>query len=154
AAAASAERTDAHAGFPGRAAVTARRRVRPHPGRQQQRLLPGQRNLLGELGPGPEERRTAALHAAADRPAQALFRPEPGAVCQPRPLARHEAGRPGLERASAGAGLPAARRARAARLLRTLQRPLGMAKVLLTGARPRALAAPARYQSAGAARSR
>ena len=29
-----------------------RRRVRPHPGRQQQRLLPGQRNILARLGHG------------------------------------------------------------------------------------------------------
>ena len=35
-----------------------RRRVRAHPGRQQQRLLPGQRDLVGRLGRQPD--RTAA----------------------------------------------------------------------------------------------
>ena len=34
---------------PGRADAARRRRARPHPGRQQQRLLPGQRDLLGRL---------------------------------------------------------------------------------------------------------
>ena len=36
---------------PGRADAAARRRARPHPGRQQQRLLPGQRAHLDRLGP-------------------------------------------------------------------------------------------------------
>ena len=40
------------------------RRIRPHPAGQQQRLLPGQRHLLGGLDPGREERRPAAFHAA------------------------------------------------------------------------------------------
>ena len=35
---------------PGRADAAGRRRARPHPARQQQRLLPGQRDLLGGLG--------------------------------------------------------------------------------------------------------
>ena len=39
------------------------RRVRPHAARQQQRLLPGQRDLLGGLELGPEERGAVALHA-------------------------------------------------------------------------------------------
>ena len=44
-------RADDHAAAqPGRADDQARRRARPHPGRQQQRLLPGQRDLLARLG--------------------------------------------------------------------------------------------------------
>jgi hypothetical protein len=48
-------RPDDHAAAqPGRAHDQARRRARPLPGRQQQRLLPGQRALLARLGaPGP-----------------------------------------------------------------------------------------------------
>ena len=42
-----------------------RRRDRPHAGRQQQRLLPGQRDLVVRLG--PRGRRPARLHPAADR---------------------------------------------------------------------------------------
>ena len=42
---------------PGRADAAARRRARPHPARQQQRLLPGQRDLLGGLVAGRQERR-------------------------------------------------------------------------------------------------
>ena len=38
------------AAVPGRAHAARRRRDRPHPGRQQQRLLPGQRDLLVRLG--------------------------------------------------------------------------------------------------------
>ena len=44
-------RADDHAAAqPGRAHDQARRRDRPHPARQQQRLLPGQRDLLARLG--------------------------------------------------------------------------------------------------------
>ena len=39
------------AALAGRADAAARRRARPHPGRQQQRLLPGQRDLVDRLGP-------------------------------------------------------------------------------------------------------
>ncbi len=42
-----------------------RRRDRPHPGRQQQRLLPGQRDLLVRLGRG--RHRPARVHHPADR---------------------------------------------------------------------------------------
>ena len=38
---------------------------------------------------GREERRPVALHAHDDRPADAVLRPEPGAIRQPRELARH-----------------------------------------------------------------
>ena len=40
---------DDAAAVPGRADAARRRRARPHPGRQQQRLLPGQRDLLVRL---------------------------------------------------------------------------------------------------------
>ena len=42
-----------------------RRRDRPHPGGQQQRLLPGQRDLLGGLVPRGRRARPAGLHPAA-----------------------------------------------------------------------------------------
>ena len=41
------------AAVPGRADAARRRRARPHPARQQQRLLPGQRDLLVRLGGAP-----------------------------------------------------------------------------------------------------
>ena len=44
-------------GQPGRPDARPRRRARPDPGRQQQRLRPGQRDLLGRLGP---RRRTSS----------------------------------------------------------------------------------------------
>ncbi len=51
---------------PGRADAAARRRDRPHPARQQQRLLPGQRDLLAGLvaggrGPAPVQRAVSQL---------------------------------------------------------------------------------------------
>ena len=55
--------------------LLAGRRVRPHPAGQQQRLLPGQRHLLGGLEPGREECQRAAASRAHDRPAQEAFRP-------------------------------------------------------------------------------
>ena len=42
--------------LPGHADAARRRRVRPHPARQQQRLVPGQRDLLVRLGPAGGER--------------------------------------------------------------------------------------------------
>ena len=65
----------ANAQFPGDAAAVAggahaarRRRVRPKPGRQQQRLLPGQRNQLARLGGHGRGRQGAALlHPQAHR---------------------------------------------------------------------------------------
>ena len=53
------------------AAAARRRRDRPHPGRQQQRLLPGQRDLLvrlGERGQRPARLREAAARAAPRAP--------------------------------------------------------------------------------------
>ena len=41
---------------PGRADAAARRRARPHPGRQQQHLRPGLRDLAGSTGTGPTSR--------------------------------------------------------------------------------------------------
>ena len=52
----------------GRADAPRRRRARPHAGRQQQRLVPGQRDLVARLGPTADER-AARVHAAADRAA-------------------------------------------------------------------------------------
>ena len=43
--------------LPGHADAARRRRVRPHPGRQQQRLVPGQRDLLVRLGAATRRRR-------------------------------------------------------------------------------------------------
>ena len=48
-----------------------RRRDRPHPGRQQQRLLPGQRDLLGGLVARGRRARPARLHPAAGAAAAA-----------------------------------------------------------------------------------
>ena len=50
---------------PGRADDARRRRARPHPARQQQRLLPGQRDLLGRLGAGRGVRRPGRVHRRA-----------------------------------------------------------------------------------------
>ena len=52
---------------PGRADAAFRRRVPPHPTGQQQRLLPGQRNLLVQLEAGREARGPAAVLPGADR---------------------------------------------------------------------------------------
>ena len=49
----------------GRSDAARGRRARPHPGRQQQRLLPGQRDLVARLVAGRGERRSLSLHAAA-----------------------------------------------------------------------------------------
>ena len=45
--------------LPGHADAARRRRAQPHPGRQQQRLVPGQRDLLVRLEPGPRGRADA-----------------------------------------------------------------------------------------------
>ena len=54
---------------PGRADAAARRRARPHPARQQQRLLPGQRDRLDGLVAGRQERRPAGVHRGRARAA-------------------------------------------------------------------------------------
>ncbi len=51
-----------------------RRRARPHPGRQQQRLLPGQRDLVVDWDARRAQRAAARLHAAADRAPAASIR--------------------------------------------------------------------------------
>ena len=57
----------------GRAADPCRRRGRQQPERQQQRLLPGQRDRLGRLGrPQPRGRRPHRFHRPYDRPAAAV----------------------------------------------------------------------------------
>ena len=61
----------------GRADAARRRRDGAHPARQQQRLLPGQRAVLGRLAAWTTGRqRAAGVHAAADRAAP----PPPGAA--------------------------------------------------------------------------
>ena len=75
-----------HAGHPAAVArhahAAGRRRVRAHPGRQQQRLLPGQRDLLDRLGrhragrPRPGRVRAQAADDPP-RPADAAARPLP-----------------------------------------------------------------------------
>ena len=57
--------------LPGHADAARRRRAQPHPGRQQQRLVPGLRDLLVRLEPGRRARPHARVHAAADPPARA-----------------------------------------------------------------------------------
>ena len=54
-----------------RADAAGRRRNRPHAARQQQRLLPGQRNHLARLEFERSQKRAAGVHASADA---ALFR--------------------------------------------------------------------------------
>ena len=62
-AAAAAAQLHHHAdGQPGRADARPRRRARPHPARQQQRLRPGQRDRLGGLGPRRRPEGPAGLH--------------------------------------------------------------------------------------------
>ena len=73
----------------GRADAARRRRARPHPARQQQRVLPGQRDLLGGLGRGRTPAGPGRVHQRADRAA-------PGSPGVPPP--------PVLQRAAAGPG--------------------------------------------------
>ena len=83
------------AAFAGRADDLARRRAGPHPARQQQRLLPGQRNLLDRLG--TRRRRPHRVHPigvrAAGRapgvPAAAVLQRPSGAAPRCRGVARH-----------------------------------------------------------------
>ena len=64
-----AQLPDHAAPLPGHADAARRRRDRPHPARQQQRLVPGQRALLVRLEREPGGGETARLHAPADPPA-------------------------------------------------------------------------------------
>ena len=127
----------------------------PHAARQQQRLLPGQRDLLGRLGLGPEERGAVALHQDDDRLAPALLRHLPRRVHPQDDLARHTVRRPGLDRKEPDLGVPDAWLARPAGPPRDAQRPLGDATVRPPAA-PGAvvLEAPGRYRLALAGRHR
>ena len=83
----------------GPAADSGRRRGRQHAERQQQRLLPGQRNRLGRLGrPRPRRRRPHRFHRPHDRDAPAL------SANPLAPLARRPARRRILRRVVADAG--------------------------------------------------
>ena len=90
AAAASAAQLAHHAAAqPGRADARPRRRGRPHPARQQQRLLPGQRAVVGGLGARRRAAGAAGVHRGPDRAA-----PQPPGVPAPPVLRR----RPGPRR--------------------------------------------------------
>ena len=65
--AAAAELPDHAAPLAGRADAARRRRARPHAGRQQQRVLPGQRDLLVRLGARRPSRRLLEFTRPADR---------------------------------------------------------------------------------------
>ena len=154
----------------GRADAAARRRARPHAGRQQQRLRAGQRDRLDRLGAREGLRGPVGLHRAAGEaapgppglpPAPALPRP----LGQGRHRRRHRlvhprrrldvAGGLGLRLRQVGRGVPQRRgdpRARPARragqgraVLPAVQRPLRGHR--LRPARPR------RRSSAGRSRS-
>ena len=91
---------------PGRAHAVRRGRDRADAGRQQQRLLPGQRDQLVRLEPGPRAPRAAGLHAPSHRPAARASRPAAAPVLlrPPHPRLRGEgphvvpSRRPGDER--------------------------------------------------------
>ena len=74
--------------LPGHADAARRRRVRPHPARLQQRLVPGQRDLVVRLEPAGGERRAARVRQEADRAAARA----PGVPPPPVP-AGHRRGR-------------------------------------------------------------
>ena len=79
--------------LPGHADAARRRRVRPHPARLEQRLVPGQRDLVVRLEPAGGERGAVRVRAEADR---AAARP-PGVPPPPVP-ARDRGGRLGAAR--------------------------------------------------------
>ena len=69
---------------PGNADAPGRRRVRANPARQQQRLVPGQRDLLVLVGADARGRRGAPVHAAADPAAPRAPRvPSPDVPARP-----------------------------------------------------------------------
>ena len=88
----------------GRADAARRRRVRPHPARQQQRLLPGQRDLVDRLGPRRAAAAPARLHQAPDR----VPRATPGLPARRLPH-RRGAARLRVARTSGGSGPTAGR---------------------------------------------
>ena len=71
--------------LPGRADAACGRRGAAHPARQQQRLLPGQRDQLVRLDAGREEPRPPALLQAHDRIPQAARRAAARAVLRRQP---------------------------------------------------------------------
>ena len=85
------------AAVPGRADDRARRRARPHPAGQQQRLLPGQRAQLGRLGRRARQRGAHRVHRPARRPARRAPGLPPAAVLPgpPHPRARTSTTSPG-----------------------------------------------------------
>ena len=99
--------------LPGCADAGPRRRARPHPAGQQQRVRAGQRARLGELGPQPHPAGAPRLHPPSRAPAPRA----PGAPPPPvlrratRPARRVRAARhrlaQALRRAHAGRGLAA-----------------------------------------------
>ena len=103
--------------------LLARRRVRPHSGRQQQRLLPGQRDQLDRLEPERGGRGPARVHARADPSAPRAHRVPSRPLLPGRDHSRHRSqgrdlaarGRRGDDRARLGGragedALPAAQR--------------------------------------------
>ena len=68
---------------PGRADAAARRRARPHPAGQQQRLLPGQRAVLDATGTSRLAAGAARVHQAGGRAAQRRTRCSGGAGSSP-----------------------------------------------------------------------
>ena len=83
----------------GRADAARRRRDRAHAGRQQQRLVPGQRDLLVRLGPRRGGRGAARVRAAADRAAADAPRLPPARLPH-----RRRPGRLGAARTPGGSG--------------------------------------------------
>ena len=79
--------------LPGHADAARRRRDRPHPVRQQQRLVPGQRDLLVRLDRDAREDAAARVHPAADPAAPRAPGVPPGEL-------------PARRRSSKGSGLP------------------------------------------------
>ena len=129
----------------GRADVAGRRRDRPHPARQQQRLLPGQRDLLVRLDARRSAAAPAGFHAPPDQAAPAA----PGAAAPALLRGRLHLG-VGLE----GPGVAAARRRGddAHRLADALDLVAGVhARRRRAAGGRRARGAPGRRRPAGAA---
>ena len=108
--AAAAQLPGAAAALAGRADAAGRRRVRAHPGRQQQRLLPGQRDLLARLVAAGAQPRPVPLHRAADPLPQGASVAAPPHLLRGREaaaarLARREARQAGLGRPVATLGM-------------------------------------------------
>ena len=113
------------------------RRSPPHAGRQQQRLLPGQRHQLVRLGPPRASPRRPSLRPAPQRyrqrrdPASGSSTAEPHAAHRTGqdPVERRRSRPPRLERPLAHAGDHAGEPARPLPAARDLQRVLGAARL-------------------------